>query len=202
MRGAEFTGRHPSSFGQPAERSIAALCAFEYPARDMPSGIMLLASDRENLAGPLQGHFHVRQGSRVKAFRNSHGRLPSTVGLRAMFSILRSRFRGPPPFCEKHSLQVRGISENAGPLHSFGSLRTGLHVARSFQGAQRFRIEVDFRSLVFLLSIHGNQRWLLIHDLLFFSQECCCYRGTRPSPAALPVPRNSVGSLATVAVSA
>ena len=136
---AQFARRGPAGFGQAAKRAVSLLRAFEYCGRDVPSDVVLLASSRDVLAGPLQRYFHVGQSSSCQNLRLSSW--PSSLGY-LMFQ--RLRFRGSPPLREKQSLQVRRIPENAGPLHSFRSLRAGLHVARRFQRARRFRIEVDF----------------------------------------------------------
>src|SRR6185437_6540526 len=76
VRRAEFVCGNAPSFGQAAKRTIAALRVFDYLACDKPPHIMLLASSRENLAGPLEGDFHVGQCSRVKAFGYRHSRIP------------------------------------------------------------------------------------------------------------------------------
>src|SRR5256714_12595527 len=108
-RRAEFVCGNARGLGQAAKRTIAALRAFDYPACDMPPRIVLLASARENLAGALQGDFHIGQGSRVKAFRYRHSRIPGNV-LLARNTIKPSRLRRPPAFCKKHSLQIRRVS--------------------------------------------------------------------------------------------
>jgi hypothetical protein len=90
-------------FGQAAKSSIAAFRAFNYPGGDMPSRLVLLASERENVASPLQSHFHVCQRSLVKPFGNRHGCLTSEAGfLCAHGGTMLHVFVGLPRFAKNN----------------------------------------------------------------------------------------------------
>ena len=67
------------------------------------SRLVLLASERENVASPLQSHFHVCQRSLVKPFGNRHGCLTSEAGfLCAHGGTMLHVFVGLPRFAKNN----------------------------------------------------------------------------------------------------
>jgi hypothetical protein len=68
---------------------------------------------------------------------------------------LRSGFRGPSSFGEKHASEIRGVPQNAGALHRLRPLGAGWQRACFFQSGQRLGIEIELRSRIPDVSSHG-----------------------------------------------
>jgi hypothetical protein len=180
-RRTELGRGYTPRIGERRQSFVAALCACKDSAGDVPSDRMLLSPDREYLAGPFKGGFHIGQRPGIEAICN-HGRLlglwhrPASTrranlnGGNSRQAITdhaagialpcvrvaasRSAFHRSSALGEKYPLQVSGIPENARFLHGLGSLRTRRHHARLLQRRQGLGFQIELRPVVFLLFSH------------------------------------------------
>jgi hypothetical protein len=73
MRHTNLGRGHKPGFRQATKRSFAARGAFEYLASDELPNRMFFPADCHGLAGPLQRHFHVSEGSGIESVCNDDG---------------------------------------------------------------------------------------------------------------------------------
>jgi hypothetical protein len=74
MRRTELGRGYASGLGQSSKGFVTALCAFEDLAGDMPTNRVFFSPNREDLACPFEGDFHIGKRPDIKTFCN-HGRL-------------------------------------------------------------------------------------------------------------------------------
>src|SRR6266700_5282854 len=127
----QFACREAAGFGETAKGRVAALGAFNNPAGDVAAVSVLLGSDRQRLACPLEGNLHVRDHSGIEVFCD-HGLAPVCVRCKLRFSkafpVWRKAISSGPLHCAECRLasSLRSAPARAashGPVRGLPALR-------------------------------------------------------------------------------